>query len=169
MFLLEALVTGPSFVSISLLFAELWQSELLTRNPKIGYTPVWVFLNTWRLEQVRGTKFGKNVSYKSEWMLVNARNYSFYHFWVIKGKSTEGVKNTPNLIRIRKTSFLRNSKNKSELRVLKYNLPDRGTWDWELVLRFVIFKCMVSASFTFHTTFKVVLEDLIEMLMKFVK
>ena len=36
----------------------------LTRNPEIGNTPVWVFLNIciWRLRRVRDTKFAKNVS-----------------------------------------------------------------------------------------------------------
>ena len=58
----------------------------LTRNPEIGNTPVWVLPNIWRLGRVMDTKFGTNVSNK---MLLNAakcQGYSFYHFWVIKGK-----------------------------------------------------------------------------------
>ena len=46
--------------------------------------------NIWRLGQVRGTKFGKDVSNK---MLLNAakyQGYSFYYFWFIKGKPTGG-------------------------------------------------------------------------------
>ena len=43
----------------------------LTRNPKIGNTPGWVFPNIWRLGQVRDTKFGKNVS---NGKLLNAAN-----------------------------------------------------------------------------------------------
>ena len=60
----------------------------LTRNREIGNTSVWVFPNNLRLGWVRDTKFGTNVSNK---MLLNAvkfHSYSFYHFWVIKGKST---------------------------------------------------------------------------------
>ena len=62
----------------------------LTRNPGIGNTPVWVLFNIWRLEQVKNTNFGMNASKK---MLLNATNcqgYSFYGFWVIKGKPTGG-------------------------------------------------------------------------------
>ena len=60
----------------------------LTRNLEIGNTPVWVFPNIWRLGQVMDTKFGKNVCNR---MLLNAaklQGYSFYRFWVIKGKPT---------------------------------------------------------------------------------
>ena len=67
----------------------------LTRNPGIGNTAVWVLLNIWRLEQVKNTNFGMNVSNK---MLLNAtkcQGYSFYGFWVIKGKPTGGVAPTP--------------------------------------------------------------------------
>ena len=62
----------------------------LTRNPEIGNTPFWVLPNIWRLKQAMDTKFGMNVSDK---MLVNAakfQSYSFYRFWVIKGKPTGG-------------------------------------------------------------------------------
>ena len=62
----------------------------MTRNPEIGNTPVWAFLNIWRLGQVRDTKFGTNVSNK---MLLNAakcQGYKFYRIWVIKGKPTGG-------------------------------------------------------------------------------
>ena len=67
----------------------------LTRKPEIGNTHVWVFPNIWRLGQVMDTKFGTNVSNK---MGLNARKfqyYSFYHFWVIKGKPTGGLKLPP--------------------------------------------------------------------------
>ena len=59
---------------------------------KFGNTPVWVLPNTWRLGRVRDTLFGTNVS---DEMLLNAakyQGYSFYPFWVIKGKSTAGWK-----------------------------------------------------------------------------
>ena len=99
LFLLSRLVTGPSFMSISSLFLELWRFFFkgLTRNPKIGNTLVWGLPNIWRLGRVMDTKFGKNVSNR---MLLNAakfEGYSFYRFWVIKGKPTgkEGGKITP--------------------------------------------------------------------------
>ena len=62
----------------------------LTRTPEIGNTTVWVLPNIWRLGRVRNTKYGTNVSHK---MLQNAakfQGYSFYRFWVIKGKPTGG-------------------------------------------------------------------------------
>ena len=89
LFLLSNLVTGPSFMSISSLVLELWQFSFIRDWPEIGNTPVWVLPNIWRLGQVMDTKFGTNVSYR---MLLNAANfqgYSFYRFWVIKGKPTQ--------------------------------------------------------------------------------
>ena len=44
----------------------------LTRNPEFWNTSVWVFLNIWRLGQVRDIKFGSSVSDK---MLLNAAKY----------------------------------------------------------------------------------------------
>ena len=39
-------------------------SKRLIRNPEIRNTPVWVLPNNWKLEKVRDTKFGTNVSKK---------------------------------------------------------------------------------------------------------
>ena len=67
----------------------------LTRNPEIGNTHVWVFPNIWRLGRVIDTTFGTNVTNR---MLLNAakfHGYSFYHFWIIKGKPTGVVKLSP--------------------------------------------------------------------------
>ena len=64
----------------------------LARNLEIGNILVRVLPNTWRLGQVMNTKFGMNISNR---MLLNAakyHGYSFYCFWVIKGKPTKGVK-----------------------------------------------------------------------------
>ena len=61
----------------------------LTRNQKIGNTPVWV-LPVWRLGRVMDVKLGTNISDK---MLLNAakcQGFSFYQFWVDKGKPTGG-------------------------------------------------------------------------------
>ena len=62
----------------------------LTRNLEIGNTPVWVLPNIWRLERVRKTKFGKNVSDKILLCASKFQGCSFYRFWVIKRKPTGG-------------------------------------------------------------------------------
>ena len=64
----------------------------LNRNSEDGKSPVWVLPNIGRLGGVRNSKFIKNVCNK---MLLNAakyQGYSFYCFWVIKGKPTGGIK-----------------------------------------------------------------------------
>ena len=60
----------------------------LAWNLEIGNTPVWVLPNIWRLEQVGDTKFGTNVSKKIWLDAAICHSYSFYRFWVIKGKPT---------------------------------------------------------------------------------
>ena len=67
----------------------------LTRNLEIKNTPTWVLPNVWRPGQFRDTKFGMDASNE---MLLNAakcQGYSFYHFWVIKGKPTASKITTP--------------------------------------------------------------------------
>ena len=68
----------------------------LTRNREIGNTLVWVLPNTWRLGRVMDTKIGTILSNR---ILLNAakiQGYSFYRFWVTKGKPTVGAgKTTP--------------------------------------------------------------------------
>ena len=86
-------ITGSGFMTI-------FFYKRLIRNPEIGNTPVWVLPNIWRLGWVRDTILGTNVSNK---LLLNAakcQGYSFYRFWVIKGKPTGmgGSKNTPSLL-----------------------------------------------------------------------
>ena len=49
----------------------------MTRNPEIGNNPAWVFLNIWRLEWVRDTKFGSIFPIKCYWMLQNVRVTAF--------------------------------------------------------------------------------------------
>ena len=92
LFLLSSLVTGPSFMSISSLVLELWQFSFIRDWPEIRKSEilVWVLPNIWRLRRVMDTKFGTNVSNK---MLLNAakcQDYSFYRFWVIKGRPKRG-------------------------------------------------------------------------------
>ena len=62
----------------------------LTRNPEIGIIPVWVFPNIWRLEWVMDTKFGTNVSNKKLLNAAKFQGYTFYRFWIIKGKPAGG-------------------------------------------------------------------------------
>ena len=59
----------------------------LTRNPEIGYIPVWILPNNWRLCQVRDAKFGTNVSNKMLLIAAKCQGYSSYHFWQIKGRN----------------------------------------------------------------------------------
>ena len=62
----------------------------LTRNPKIGNTSVWVFPDIWWMRQVMDTRFSTNVSNRMLLKSAKFQSYSFYCFWVIKGKSTGG-------------------------------------------------------------------------------
>ena len=74
--------------------------KVLTRNPKIGNTPVWVLPNISRLGKLRMPNYARISRMKSYWML---QNLSFYIFWFIKGKNRGwggGSKNTPTQIRI---------------------------------------------------------------------
>ena len=77
LFLLSSLVTGPSFISISALFLELWRFAFyIDQKPRNRKYP--------RL------CFGMDASNK---MLLNAakcQRYIFYRFWVINGKPTGG-------------------------------------------------------------------------------
>ena len=75
------IITGSGVMTISFYTG-------LTRNPENGNNPVIVLPNIWRLGRVRNTRFGTNISNK---MLLNAskcQGYSFYRFWVIRGKAT---------------------------------------------------------------------------------
>ena len=64
--------------------------KVLTKNLRIRNTPAWVFPNIWRIVHVMYTKFCTDFSKE---MLLNAakcQDYSFYGFWVIKGKPNGG-------------------------------------------------------------------------------
>ena len=78
-FLLSSLVTGPSFMSISLLVLELWQffCKGLIRNPKLGNTTDRVWSNISRLGWVRDQKFRIMFLMKSYLMLQIARFTAF--------------------------------------------------------------------------------------------
>ena len=62
----------------------------LTRNLEIGNTPIWVLPNIWILGHVNHTKFGTIVPNKILLNTAKYQGYSFYRFWVIKGKPTGG-------------------------------------------------------------------------------
>ena len=64
----------------------------LTRNLDIGNTSVWVLPNIWRLEKVRDTEFGTNVSNVIVLNVTKCQVYSFYPFWAIKGEPTSSAK-----------------------------------------------------------------------------
>ena len=62
----------------------------LTRNLEIGNTSVWVLPNIWRLGRAMDIKFGTNSSNRMLLSAAKCQCYSFYRFWVIKGKPTGG-------------------------------------------------------------------------------
>ena len=94
------IITGSRIMTI---FDPLWQFlnydpfyKGLARNPEIGITPIWVLPSIWRLGRVMDTKFGTNVSNRMLLNVANFQGYSFYRFWVIKGKPIGKVKLTPH-------------------------------------------------------------------------
>ena len=60
----------------------------LTKNPEIRNTSVWVLLNIWRLGRVKDTPIGTDVSNEILLSAAKCQSYSFYRFWIIKGKPT---------------------------------------------------------------------------------
>ena len=90
-FMLPCLVTGPSFMLISLLVLELRQFSFIKTWPEIRKSEIPKSEISGDWGQVWDTQFGVNVSNE---MLLNApkcQGYTFYRFWV-KGKPTGGVK-----------------------------------------------------------------------------
>ena len=61
-----------------------------TRNLEIGNTLIWVLPNIWRRGWVMDTKFCMNISYRILLNVAKCQGYSFYRFWVIKGKPKWG-------------------------------------------------------------------------------
>ena len=74
LFLLSSLVTGVSFMSISSLFQKLWQFTFIRINQK---SENCILPSTWRLEEVRNTKFGTDVSNEIYKMMQSARVAAF--------------------------------------------------------------------------------------------
>ena len=68
----------------------------LTINPEILRTPVWALPKIWRLDWLKNTKFGTNVSNKMLLNTAKCQGDTFYRFWVIKEEiPTGGVKLSP--------------------------------------------------------------------------
>ena len=128
-------------MSISSLVVDLWQllfMKNLTRNEEIGNTPIWVLSDIWRLEQVRDTKCGMNVSNKKWFNSAKWPVYSFSRFWVINEKSTEGVKII--LLNRNYAAIVRNKKLKNMLNNLVYlisaicSINSVIPWGWSLTV-----------------------------------
>ena len=95
LFLLSSLVTGSSFMSIPSLALELWQFTFIRDWPEIRNTPIWALPNIWRLGRVKNNKLATDVPNEIFPDDAKFQGYSFYHFWVIKGKLTGGIKLSP--------------------------------------------------------------------------
>ena len=103
-FFFLSLASSLSFMSITLVGLELWQLLLirdLTRDTKTEYT-VWVLPNVWRLKRVGDANIDMNVSDEKLLNAAKCQDYSFYHFWLIKGKQTGVVgRNIPTQIGVK--------------------------------------------------------------------
>ena len=81
-FPLSSLVTGLSFMLISLLVLKLWQFLFVRDSPKMQKLEIplsWFLSDTWRLGRVRDTKFGTSVSNEK---LLNAAKWQVTVFTV---------------------------------------------------------------------------------------
>ena len=65
--------------------------EGLTRNREIRKTPVWILPNIWRLEAVRDTTFGKDVSNDILLNAAKCNGYSLYYIWILVRENQQGV------------------------------------------------------------------------------
>ena len=99
----------------------------LTRNSEIRNTPVWVFPNIWILGQTSDTTFGANVSNKRLLNAAKYQGYSFYRFWVTKGKSTwGGDKITLSLTQIMVKSEGHNAFSEETNKIALGSIDDKG-------------------------------------------
>ena len=101
---LSSLATAPSFMSVSLLALELWRFSFVRDWPEIQKSeiPPSEFCPISR--QVINTKFGTNVSNRMLLNVAKIQGYSFYRFWVIKGKPSGGgggITPTPTQVRVK--------------------------------------------------------------------
>ena len=103
LFLWSALVTGSSFMSMLTLVLELWQFYFI-RNwaeirkseiPPSGFCPISGEAGEGGDTKLWIPNLGRMSLIEYYWMLKHSRGYSFYRFWVVKGKPTCGVKIPP--------------------------------------------------------------------------
>ena len=85
-FFLPSLITGPSFMSISWLVLELWKFSFKKDWPEIRKSDI---PSSQFCPISSDTKFDTNLSNKIFLNTAKCQGYSFYRFWVIKGKPTE--------------------------------------------------------------------------------
>ena len=69
--------------------------KALTRYLEYGNTRLWIFPYNWALRWASNRQFSANISNKKLLNAVKVHGYSFYHFWVIKGKRTVGYNYSP--------------------------------------------------------------------------
>ena len=89
LFLLSSLVTSTSFMLISSLVLELWQFSFIRDWPEIQKLEIPPSAFCWICEECGELEI-PNLALIFL-MILNAaksQGYSFYHFWVIKGKQT---------------------------------------------------------------------------------
>ena len=89
LFLSPSLVTAPSFMSISSLVLELWQFYFIRDWPEIGNTSSGFCPISGDSGKLWIPNLARMSLIEYYWMLQNARGYSFYCFWFIKGKSKQ--------------------------------------------------------------------------------
>ena len=85
-------------MSISLWVMELWQFSFIRDWPEIQILEIpssefWQISGHWG--ELGIPNFTGMSIMKCYWMLQNTRVSAFYRFWVIKGKSTVGIKLLP--------------------------------------------------------------------------
>ena len=101
-------------MSVSWLVLELWQFLLIKDWPKTWKSeipPAWVLPNIWRLGRIRNTKLGTNVSNTMLLHAAKCQSYSFYRFWLMKGKPTGGIKLPPPKIWVKNENSFQGEKN----------------------------------------------------------
>ena len=87
-FFLSSLITGPRFMLMSLLDLDFWQFLFVRDWPKIRKSEI--LLSEFCL--ISGDrKFVKNVSNEKLLDAAKCQVYYFYHFWVIKEKTTSRI------------------------------------------------------------------------------
>ena len=95
------IITGSGFMTI---FSFLHWAQ----NLDIGNTLVWFLPNNWRLRWVKDIRLDKNVSREMLQYAAKCQGYSFYRFWVIKGKPTGSKFNhPPPRLRLKKKRIIR--------------------------------------------------------------